>query len=714
MNIRRFLFTLQNRKPKKIITLFLPVAIVFFVFLLTLAMLFSNTFSKVGIKIITKNYTESLSMIEKYYQQLRGDTATIAENLLENDKIQNYIFSRKEKDVAMIDAYQTLEHILDRNTYLNSIYLYSQKYGYFSSRQENKGVNNLSNPSFLDFIKNCPINNTFYQRSVVYQNSKNFFVNESTQPTLNFFTICNNSYTQNGEIKYGIIVNLDETKVRELFFSDLEDTYTNFYIFQENGKFISHPNSKNNGKDIQDFPLFNIINKQNTISGNAIIKDEKGNKYVACWLRQTELNWRLVYLLPMKQLLYPINSLRNKLIIIFIIILVLSFISIYIASNKMESSISRRSRLIAYIKGDIDSSSFIAYSPGTLFSVAIIKVKHSSMKKLRSEQLYTEKEDFEYISKYFKTKHLFKYLLNLETNVYLYLIPKEIIKLPSYLQKLQINSKKDLSIELNSIYLEGLTSFEELPEVYCNLLFFIKTTSLEEKYFIFPCKDLISNEKEGLTLFNATNLEKALIMKDLKIYDAEVKKLIEGLKVQQDWELFKSLKIYIYYSFKSTFSKYLKINTVLFLEEWKKHMIEATTYKEFEKVLLEIDQLIERSKNHESSKHQKDLIKIIKKIIAENLSDPNLSSTLIADKLKSSLGYVRTQFKNIEGESINEYIGKERLEVAVYLLLQSNKTVNEIRQEIGFSNYSYFCTYFKKFKGCSPLNYRNQITEESI
>lgn len=60
--------------------------------------------------------------------------------------------------------------------------------------------------------------------------------------------------------------------------------------------------------------------------------------------------------------------------------------------------------------------------------------------------------------------------------------------------------------------------------------------------------------------------------------------------------------------------------------------------------------------------------------LRKNLTDVNLSATYIADALHLSLGYVRAQFKSFEGESINDYIGRLRLEKQ-YTFIDRNQSV---------------------------------------
>ena len=694
---------------------FVSLASIFFIFLLLLAVLFSRVFTEVGTKIISQNYSSYLSMISKYYQQLRFNTVPIASQLLDDDNIQNYLFARKGKDEAMLDAYLVLDDLVARNSYLNSVYLFNDEYGFFSSLKGGEGFDNLSDTTLIDFLREQPKNETLYQRSIPSRNSEQNYISAGEKSKLlNIFSICNNYYDKDGNLVYGIIVNMDETKARELLSLDMEGHYADFYLFSENGKRISSPDPQDEIASISDSLLFSKIHNEQALSGYKTITNAEGKQFLASWLNQPSMNWKLVYLIPMDDIQTPMNTLRNKLIGIFICIMLLALLVIYSTSKRVEKNLSRRARLISYIRGNIDNSSFLLYKPETLFSTAVIKVNYKKNEQIQSEALYTGKRDYEYIVRYFRANKMKGYLLSMEPGIYLFLSLGEIQHFIPFLQKLQIDAGVALNVALNALYEEGLTSFEDLPDTTASLISSIKTINLEQSRFILPNKEIGNEKREGLVLFDTSSLENALVLKDSQSYKKEVIIMIEALKAQQDWELFRSLKVYIYYAFQAACKKHLKIKSTVLLDDWKKHIVAVQTYQELESALLEINQLIEKSLNEQFVVRQSELIDTIKHYINTNLTNMNLSSALIADELKFSLGYVRSQYKEVEGESINDYIGRNRLQLASKLLSETDKSVNSIREEVGFSNYSYFCTYFKKIKGVSPSTYRKELVEAKL
>ena len=71
----------------------------------------------------------------------------------------------------------------------------------------------------------------------------------------------------------------------------------------------------------------------------------------------------------------------------------------------------------------------------------------------------------------------------------------------------------------------------------------------------------------------------------------------------------------------------------------------------------------------------------------------------------SSFQHTFTKFMNI---TPIQYLNKIKLETAMFLLRESDLTVNEISNNLGFSDSAYFSNLFKKKYGLSPTLYREK------
>ena len=79
----------------------------------------------------------------------------------------------------------------------------------------------------------------------------------------------------------------------------------------------------------------------------------------------------------------------------------------------------------------------------------------------------------------------------------------------------------------------------------------------------------------------------------------------------------------------------------------------------------------------------------------------SLSKTLVINPKKLTKG-----FKLVYGDTIFSYHRKFSLQQASSMLLSTEKSVNEIAYDIGYSSSSNFCAAFKKQYGITPLKYR--------
>lgn len=86
--------------------------------------------------------------------------------------------------------------------------------------------------------------------------------------------------------------------------------------------------------------------------------------------------------------------------------------------------------------------------------------------------------------------------------------------------------------------------------------------------------------------------------------------------------------------------------------------------------------------------------------------DKNLSQNAIADKLKISPVTLGKMFREITGETLVDYIKDIRLNKAKDYLKETNYSIDEIIDEIGWGNKKYFSTVFKQTFGVTPMEYR--------
>lgn len=96
--------------------------------------------------------------------------------------------------------------------------------------------------------------------------------------------------------------------------------------------------------------------------------------------------------------------------------------------------------------------------------------------------------------------------------------------------------------------------------------------------------------------------------------------------------------------------------------------------------------------------------------IQENIYDPKqLKATIISEQFNISLHYLGKYFKKQTGETLQEYISNYKLRLIEARLLNSDMRINEIADELHFSDESHLNKVFRKYKGINPSEFRKKF-----
>ena len=96
--------------------------------------------------------------------------------------------------------------------------------------------------------------------------------------------------------------------------------------------------------------------------------------------------------------------------------------------------------------------------------------------------------------------------------------------------------------------------------------------------------------------------------------------------------------------------------------------------------------------------------------VRRHLSEP-ISVEDMAEELYISRPHLSTKFRQDTGETLTDFILKEKTKEAKRLLRYTDKTSAAIGAYLGFSSQSYFSRVFKKYAGCTPGKWRGRIGE---
>lgn len=158
------------------------------------------------------------------------------------------------------------------------------------------------------------------------------------------------------------------------------------------------------------------------------------------------------------------------------------------------------------------------------------------------------------------------------------------------------------------------------------------------------------------------------------------------------------------------------------------HLQKHTRFKNQTHLLKLVDDIFHESKNSEGFRFwrsQQLFIDILQEIqlhphntsklitISEKIQrylrdnfDQKITNDTLSAEFHFHPNYLVRALKETIGLTPTEYLTQYRMEEAEKRLLDTNLTISEIAESVGFQNIYYFSSSFKKFAGLSPQNFR--------
>lgn len=115
---------------------------------------------------------------------------------------------------------------------------------------------------------------------------------------------------------------------------------------------------------------------------------------------------------------------------------------------------------------------------------------------------------------------------------------------------------------------------------------------------------------------------------------------------------------------------------------------------------------------HDSSKQSSgNIVLNVKKFIEDNISSPDIHSSAVADHFNLSVDHISRLFKSAGDTSLSDYIINTKIDKAKELIENTDHSIRQIAQMLGYSDPNYFVRVFKKRTGVTPTEYRTKAKE---
>ena len=124
-------------------------------------------------------------------------------------------------------------------------------------------------------------------------------------------------------------------------------------------------------------------------------------------------------------------------------------------------------------------------------------------------------------------------------------------------------------------------------------------------------------------------------------------------------------------------------------------------------ILVEILRIYNIESNHLTSTYNHKLKEF--EILLEQFYKTEKSPSFYADKMAITLKHLNRICKNILNITITELITRRVILESKRIMVDKNRNIAQIADELGYSNYSYFSKLFKKNVGMTPTEFINQL-----
>lgn len=112
-----------------------------------------------------------------------------------------------------------------------------------------------------------------------------------------------------------------------------------------------------------------------------------------------------------------------------------------------------------------------------------------------------------------------------------------------------------------------------------------------------------------------------------------------------------------------------------------------------------------------SYRGQDELVMEILNFVHENYQKKILMSDLVK-QMNYSDTFLNKKFKEATGSTFMEYVNRYRIQQAIKMLMNQKTSVQEVAWKCGIGEYKYFNTVFKKYMGCSPKEFVEEIKNQ--
>ncbi len=744
---------LINKEPNSYyarIFLFFITSIV--VTILILSTVLYKNFEVIAQRKIYSSEKQSLSQTSYSADILTESAKTLMMQLYGDRQIQKLLYFSNPEDMELNDAIRKLITYQSAASFVHSIYIYNPS-------------TNLFYVSVASNSCNAYTSSLFYDEEIVdilhnYKDIKMYYPipRDIPLPTSVDHPVYNKGYTYifyepsdtENNVNFAIVINISEAWLRRTV-NNLDTMSGNStFIIDRKGNTIINSGKNLSLPDISNKEYINTILKSETDTGY-FVDSVDGAKSLIIYTYYNVFDWIFIRTIPYNTVMEEIVGMKNKTIIIAMLILVIGilgsfFISRYLfkpidsMQKKLKSLESEKRNNLYILKQDFLRSILLGKNDPDLqgindqFNALGIKfdLEGTFLIILLMIDRYSD-----YCIKYNPTDlSLYKFgIMNITSEIFAENFNVECVDIENSNIAVCINLTDADSLPSNEDIQQIVLRVQEGVQKFIDMTVSAVVSSTDKAVESLPSLYMEIQQASYYRLYYGYNsIIFARSTKQFSLYEysypsQKEKLLVEALmlgKLQELKSIFSSIienaVNYPYASFHLTMSRVaFAVNTVVETIERSSGMFicydfnelisklnRCETIDEVTQLFFNLfDHIIGKLDERKDSKYDILINKIVEMINNEYMR-PDLTLESIAERVNMSNVYLGRLFKKLTSTSMVDYINDLRMKKAASLLSSSNIPIASVVEQTGFTNSQYFYKMFKKTYGVTPNEYRQK------
>lgn len=751
------------RKKQFLLRLFLSTIAIAALILMPATLVNYSMFSRILKEEIKDNSVAIPRLMVGAFNSWHYSFMPYSTTLIQDAQVSRLIFGKDLSPIEKMRGLAALNLMQVSNPLIHSVYVYNyQTNRVFSTIRGEESPDNYSDPGLLKLIGPGIKARVFAYLPRTLSSPGN----GSSQHGENVLSvIVGYPGITTGALKGGMVINLSETRLR-LLLSDAGKQLGNaFFIIDQSGTYISHPDPKMFGMKAHETDPAYVALKQGTPEGGAVITASSA-PILLSFATQPELGWVFVHTIQYESIAQRLITFRNRTFMAFFSLFVFALILSLLISRGLYKPIDSLVKDAGSLlqkkseKKDLEDK-----SPTELqFLGASISMARENIRNLRQEHVLSILSDI------LAGNRDVSELQNSED-----LPDLEIWEKGFRIILFRIDNVLAFRASLGSrAFLECMKELRELVEITLGKHNFVFEMSDDTIVAILPTsadKAFIDNEKLTLLLemankqfgcsfttgismefhsiddmpvafsqaYNAT--KERFRSENEKIFQFENCKICDDASYPEDMDaepLFRALKLgkkdavahyldeILSKTMSGSFENFVRVVRRLVVQmeqvvhtcsvEIRQDLydyiqsLEAfrapETIKEVRAAFLAVFDRYYSLSEYDPSINYEAMAQRVDQEVSKRLADPNLCPNTLAADLNISTNYLRTIYKRTTGISLTDSIRDRRMHEACRLLIESDYPIKEVALMVGYSNYNYFFTGFRKMIGMTPLAFR--------